>query len=330
MALFRIHTESNPTARRGAYSALFVAVALLSACGGGGGSTEIVIPVQPIPGTATPGGSFTFRVAASGTGLSYQWQSSADKGVTWIDIGGATASEYLIQLVSFLLNGYQYRARISDGSTTTYSDPATLTVACPALAARSSGAALYDGCLKVTWIADANLAASQKFGVTGIDTAGTMTWPVAKAWVQALNTSRYLGYSDWRLPTVKPQNGTSLQLNGSTLEYNTGALDLGFNVSAPGTKYAGSMTSELPFLFYNELGGLADFTAQGVARSDAVNLNKPFSNVSTENYWTGTSYGSDGAFIFNFAHGNQNAYVATAAGWRFHVLALRDGDIGAP
>ena len=128
----------------------------------------------------------------------------------------------------------------------------------------------------------------------------------------------------------RPNRPSSDQLNGSTLEYNTGALDLGFNVSAPGTKYAGSMTSELPFLFYNELGGLADFTAQGVARSGAVNVNKPFSNVSTENYWTGTSYGSDGAFIFNFAHGNQNAYVATSAGWRFHVLPLRDGDTGAP
>jgi len=63
------------------------------------------------------------------------------------------------------------------------------------------------------------------------DSRSGMDWQTALAWVQSKNTSNYLGYSDWRLPTAK-----ELQ---SIVDYtrcksftNSGAIDPVFNISA--------------------------------------------------------------------------------------------------
>ena len=49
-----------------------------------------------------------------------------------------------------------------------------------ALVTRLSGQAVYDTDLNVTWIADANLAESNTFGVDGIATSGGMSWSSGK------------------------------------------------------------------------------------------------------------------------------------------------------
>jgi hypothetical protein len=48
-----------------------------------------------------------------------------------------------------------------------------------ALLSRASGQAYYDTVLNITWIADANLADTNAFGVTGINANGSMTWAKA-------------------------------------------------------------------------------------------------------------------------------------------------------
>jgi len=312
------------------------AIALLHACGGGASDdpptvTPPKISVAPVSSTTVSGGAATFSVTVSGSGLSFQWQLSLNQGSTWADITGANAAQYTIAAVQYALNGNRYRVVVSSGGSTVTSDPVTLTVACSVLAPRLAGKAYYDACLNVTYLADANLPATLPLGITGIQADGAMTWPTAKAWVQALNASAYLGYSDWRLPVVRPQNGTALQLTGTDLQGRTGQLDLGYNISAAGTRYAASKASELPFLFYNQLGGLADYAIDGTARATVSNAGLPyFSHVSLANaYWTSTPYGADGAFAFSFAHGTQYAFVATASGWRYNLLLLRDGDVGA-
>lgn len=306
------------------------ALGLLSACGGGGSSSAGDIPVirvGPAAVTAVNGGSARFSVSVDGTGLVYQWQVSLDQGATWADIAGATGAEYVIDVAGLLLTGRWYRVRITGGGQSVSSDPARLVVACSPLASRMKGRAFYDACLDVTWLADANLAAARPLGVAGIAADGSMQWPVARAWVQALNTSAYLGRSDWRLPLVRPLNGSTYQLSGPDLDNRTGKLDLGFNISAPGSRYAGSTAHELDFLFYNQLGALAAYALDGSARGTLVNSFAPFAHVATDkNYWTGTAYGSGGAYSFNFDNGGNGAYVAE---WSFKVLALRDGDIGA-
>ena len=74
--------------------------------------------------------------------------------------------------------------------------------------------AYYDTDLDITWLADANLAASNTFGLayntdlgnhpsdsTGpsysetIRTDGKMTWGAALHWIDAMNAANYLGYS---------------------------------------------------------------------------------------------------------------------------------------
>jgi hypothetical protein len=312
------------------------AIALLQACGGGNSDDPPTVAppkigVAPVSSTTVSGGAATFSVTVSGSGLSFQWQLSLNQGATWADISGANAAQYTIAAVQYALNGNRYRVVVSGGGSSVTSDPVTLTVACSVLAPRLGGKAYYDACLNVTYLADANLPATLPLGVAGIQADGAMTWPTAKAWVQALNASAYLGYADWRLPVVRPQNGSALQLNGTDLQGRTGQLDLGYNISAAGTRYAASKASELPFLFYNQLGGLADYATDGTARTNVSNAGLPyFNHLSLANaYWTSTPYGADGAFAFNFAHGTQYAFVATASGWRYNLLLMRDGDVGA-
>lgn len=84
------------------------------------------------------------------------------------------------------------------------------TSASAGLISRLNGAAYYDDVLNLTWLANPNLAVTESFGVTGIDTDGLMNWDVAKQWVSAMNSTRYLGYDDWRLPKVDVDNDNAI------------------------------------------------------------------------------------------------------------------------
>lgn len=313
------------------------ALAVLSACGGSDGPTNTIgtidgpptITVAPVSTVGANGGVVTFSVTVTGgNAFTYQWQLSTD-GTVWADIAGATAAQYAIAAADWALNGNRYRVQVTGAGVTVTSDPATLTVACAPLQPRLDGKALYDACLDVTYLSDAALPATLPLGVAGIEANGTMNWPTAKAWIQALNASNHLGFADWRLPTVRPQNGTSFQLNGTELESHTGRIDLGHNISNAGTRYAGSTASELPFLFYNQLGGVGEYDIAGVQRTDlSRNAALPyFRNLAQPAaHWTAESYGSTGAYAFDFRFGTQYAY--DAGSWRFAVLVVRDGDVG--
>ena len=64
------------------------------------------------------------------------------------------------------------------------------------------GATVYDNDRGISWLKDANLAATNTFGVSGINASGYMDWNTAQGWIGAMNSANYLGYSDWRLPTT--------------------------------------------------------------------------------------------------------------------------------
>ena len=88
------------------------------------------------------------------------------------------------------------------------------TGASAALVSRLGGAAVYDTDRNITWIGDANLALTKQYGLTleeegglsyifnpdYIAWDGEMRWEAAQTWIDGLNASNYLGYSDWRLP----------------------------------------------------------------------------------------------------------------------------------
>lgn len=159
------------------------------------------------------------------------------------------------------------------------------------LLSRLGGQAVYDIDRNITWPANANLAASNAFGVTGINADGSMTWPTAQSWIAAMNAANYLGYNNWRLPTVlQPDPACSLQ---------NGPGSYGYNCTG----------SEMGHLFYYELGGLAQ---NSITTTHNANYNL-FQNIRTTStgyfYWSGTEYAwnTTDAWGFRFSYGDQYA-----------------------
>jgi len=83
----------------------------------------------------------------------------------------------------------------------------------PALMLSQDGATVYDAVNGINWLADANLAATNRFGLpvctaSGaqpcVNASGLMNYAAAAAWVQAMNAANYLGHNNWQLPTTPP------------------------------------------------------------------------------------------------------------------------------
>lgn len=202
-----------------------------------------------------------------------------------------------------------------------------------ALFDRGSGL-IYDDILDVTWLQNANLAATETFGVSGINANGSMNWDTAQSWIEAMNAAEYLGYNDWRLPETGPVNGIAFQY-ASTVN---GTADYGFNITSP--------NSELSHMYYVSLGlkgyvstsgaYQADFgvfgngTANGVDQSsfgqEDIGL---VQNLQAYSYWSGTEYEPDPNQAWHLityfggqdAHAKANSYFA----W-----AVRSGDLTVP
>lgn len=199
---------------------------------------------------------------------------------------------------------------------------------------------VYDDILDITWLQNANLAMTETFGVGGIGTDGGMDWYTAMAWVDAMNTFNggqgYLGYNSWRLPTVTPLNGVSFNYEKNT----NGATDRGFNISAPGTLYAGSTANELAHLFHNSLGNMggcaiADGPPEACISPTPDNYwewglvnTGPFYNMVANRYATGMTSTIDPnrAFDFDFGYGQVGTGGKTG---RYYAIVVLDGNVSA-
>jgi hypothetical protein len=181
-----------------------------------------------------------------------------------------------------------------------------------ALISRLNGEAVYDTDLNITWIANANLAASNTFGVTsGIiltgSAAGQMCWTTAQNWIAGMNAANYSGYNDWRLPTTLTSDPSC-----SASQANA----IGSNCTG----------SEMGHLFYTELGGTA---GNNILTSGDPDLAK-FQNMVPSYYWS-TDYTPTvpigDAYHFNFGAGDQIGSGKTATD---NVWAVRSGDVVVP
>jgi hypothetical protein len=91
---------------------------------------------------------------------------------------------------------------------------------------------VYDPTRNVTWLADANLPAKLKYGLSINDT-GSMDFQTALAWVGELNRHKYLGHGDWMLPTTptyppdKDDTCSALGPGGGSFGYGCVGSDLG-------------------------------------------------------------------------------------------------------
>ena len=157
---------------------------------------------------------------------------------------------------------------------------ATLIGVLPATSGGSDYQAYWDSDTNLTWLADASAS-------------GPMTWTDANNWATSLDIK---GVKGWRLPTTNPVNGSTYTV-GATEAYN-GSADWGYNISAPSTPYAGSMASEMAYLFYNTLNNqsacdpaVSDHCATQTAGTNAG----PFSNIQvssdvTSRYWSASVF----------------------------------------
>jgi len=183
--------------------------------------------------------------------------------------------------------------------------------------------AYYDTVLDITWLADANLAATTTFGVTGIGSNGVMNWSKANEWIAAMNVAGYLGKGNWRLPRVTDTGAVGCNF-GFT------GTDCGYNVNPA--------TGEMAHLYYSTLGNGAVFDTSGgenpCSEAEACLTNAgPFANLLPVTYelmyWYGTDYAPNvvSAWRFSFLWGEQFPSTKSAAAYAWAVSA---GDVPSP
>jgi hypothetical protein len=161
-----------------------------------------------------------------------------------------------------------------------------------ALFPSSDGTAVYDSINNISWLGDANLAASNRFGLPVCDNttnlkmcvnpSGSMTYEAASAWVAAMNAGNYLGHADWQLPTTPSTDATCpfIGPNGSSFGF-------------------GCLASALGSLYYGALGLHAPNSAVPAANGSTG----PFSNFQPYLYWSQTSANGIGYRTFSFNSG---------------------------
>jgi len=167
-----------------------------------------------------------------------------------------------------------------------------------ALVLSSDGLAVYDTVNNITWLADANTPASNRFGLpscngsgshaqTCLNATGSMNYQTAAAWVAAMNAANYLGHGNWQIPTT-PINDKTCGRTGPT------GNSFGFGCTA------GALAS-----MYNALGVKSPNTAVPVPNIPAG----PFINLQPYLYWSSSNGGSpqSGNATFSFATGWQGA-----------------------
>src|SRR5580704_15390547 len=159
-----------------------------------------------------------------------------------------------------------------------------------------NGETVYDVVNHVTWLADADLPANQRFGIPVCDASGaepcvnrsgSMNYASATAWVAAMNAANYLGHSNWQLPT------TPLNDNGCAAKAPPagGGDSFGFGCKA----------NALGYLYYTALG----FQAPNNAVPIPPNRVGPFRNFQHELYWSDSLPPSD-LTDFSFGTGSQD------------------------
>jgi uncharacterized protein (TIGR03437 family) len=169
--------------------------------------------------------------------------------------------------------------------------------ASPTLVLSADGLTVYDSVNNITWLANANFAAANRFvlplcqgtgsGIqTCVNATGSMNYNAAVALVAAMNAANYLGHANWQLPT-------------------TPALDSNCGKTGPtGNSFGYGCTSGALDSLYNALGLKSPDTAVPVP-SNTVG---PFTNIQPYLYWSKTDAGqNEGNATFSFATGWQGA-----------------------
>lgn len=141
--------------------------------------TSVTVTTQPVNSTICDGASTTFTVAGSGPGIIYQWQVNTGAGFTNLSNGapysGVGSGTLTITGATPAMNGYQYRAQLSNSTCPTpgISSSATLTVnTLPSISGQPTSATIC-------------LGGNNTFSSTATGTGITYQWQVSTAAVPA-------------------------------------------------------------------------------------------------------------------------------------------------
>lgn len=195
------------------------------------------------------------------------------------------------------------------------------------------GGLIYDDVLNVTWLQNTNLAASNTFGLAYntdlgnhpndsegasyselINPNGRMTWGAALHWIDAMNTANYLGYSNWRLPTLNVMDTSC-------------SHDI-----APDGYYGYHCTDgEFTHLMSADLGVQPGSSVLNTAGDTAVQIANLalFSNVQSDVYWMGMEWAAYPLYAWNYATSVDYQYFDDK-NLPFYAWAVRDGDVASP
>jgi hypothetical protein len=227
------------------------------------------IASSPSSVTQVEGINATFKVVATGTGPTYQWQISTNGGSTWNNISGAVLSTYTTpNLYRPNDNGNQYRAVVSVACDASSAISAAATVTLTSAVATPIGVLMDDffgdpngngfnsrqdtpltssNSLWYTW--RANESGESDSGLTAIGNPGYMTGTPA-----AGSSSLWLGYFVSNTTVVSLDIGKAIKVTmpfnptGFASHTNNGALrfglfdyfDSGTNVTADASDLTGS------------------------------------------------------------------------------------------
>jgi hypothetical protein len=171
--------------------------------------TSVNVTGQPANQTVCAGNNASFTVSGSGTGIIYQWQVSTDGGGTWSNVtnggvyGGATTATLTITGATVSMNGFRYRAQLTNSTCSTpgISNAAILTVnSLPAITVQPANSTVC-------------LAGNTSFTSGATGTGVTFQWQVSTdggtTWTNVSNGGIYSGATT-----------TTLNLTGVTAVLN--------------------------------------------------------------------------------------------------------------
>jgi len=157
---------------------------------------------------------------------------------------------------------------------------------------------IYDDVLDVTWLQNANQA------------NGPMSWDDAQTWVGNLS---YQGYTNWRLPTISPINGSTYDMS---ISYD-GTSDKGYSNS--------SAASELGYLFHVNLGYSSQYDGFSMPSNYGSDENSIFgSSLQADKYWSGSELSGTEALYFDMSDGYQGRSSKANS---FYALAVHNGNL---
>ena len=169
------------------------------------------------------------------------------------------------------------------------------------------GLGVLDSAAKLEWTANMNLN-------------GPMSWAAANTWIDTLNTNKYAGHNDWRLPTLNTSD-TSCSTN-----FNPGG---GFSQQYYGTGCTGG---ELSNLFVTQLGDRAGENVLEQNRDTAEQIANLalFSNVQNVLFWSGMAYAPNPNLNLAWNFSASGGYQGTGGkGLASYAVAVRPGDVAA-